>query len=264
MLTIEPPPDCLRAGIAVLQPRNVPSALISLTRRYSASVQSSMELRTPAPAAFRRPCRPPNLSTLAATAFCQPASWVTSRVTNSAASPSSAASARPRASSRSATTALPPSRATSRAVSAPMPDAPPLSSTTLFSRRGMALPFHQARRQPAVGHDLRAGDEARAVRGEPQDDLAQIDRLGHAPDRMARAQERLALLVAHGLPQRVEDRRVDAAGMHGIAADAVFLFGAVERDALAEQPNRALAGGIGGRAPPARKNGGAPGVVGGA
>ena len=29
--------------------------------------------------------------------------------------------------------------------------------------------------QPAVGHDLRAGDEARAVRGEPQHDLAEID-----------------------------------------------------------------------------------------
>src|SRR5580704_14122993 len=247
MLTIEPPPDCLRAGIADLQPRNVPSELISLTRRYSANVQSSIELRTPMPAAFRRPCRPPNLSTLAATALCQPASWVTSRVTNSAASPSSAASARPLASSRSATTALPPSRATRRAVSAPMPDAPPLSSTTLFSRRGMALPFHQARGQPAVGHDLRAGDEARTVRGEPQDDLAQIDRLGHAPDRMARPDERLALLVAHRLPQRVEDRRIDAAGMHRIAADVVSLLSAVERHALAEQPHRALAGGIGGR-----------------
>jgi hypothetical protein len=64
---------------------------------------------------------------------------------------------------------------------------------------------------------------------------------------MARAQERLALFVAHRLPQRVEDRRVDAAGMHRIAADVVFLLGAVERHALAEQPHRALAGGIGGR-----------------
>src|SRR5580704_7418584 len=199
MLTIEPPPERLRTGIAVLQPRNVPSELISLTRRYSANVQSSIELRTPMPAAFRRPCRPPNLSTLAATALCQPASWVTSRVTNSAASPSSA------------TTALPPSRTTSRAVSAPMPDAPPLSSTTLSSRRGKQRPPHQARRQPAVGHDLGAGDEARTVGSEPQHDLAEIDRLGHASDRMARADERLALFVAHHLPQRIEDRRVDAA-----------------------------------------------------
>src|ERR1700716_2365007 len=189
MLTIEPPPDCFSAGIAVLQPRNVPSELMSLTRRYSASVQSSIELRTPTPAAFSRPCSPPNLSTLAATAFCQPASWVTSRATNNAAPPSSAASARPLASSRSASTALPPSRTTSRAVSAPMPDAPPLSSTTLFSRRGKERPPHQPRRQPAVGHDLRAGDEARAVRGEPQHDLAEIDGLGHAPDRMARPEE---------------------------------------------------------------------------
>ena len=64
---------------------------------------------------------------------------------------------------------------------------------------------------------------------------------------MARADEGLALLVADHLPQRIEDRRVDAAGMHRVAADAVFLLGAVERHALAEQPHRALAGGIGGR-----------------
>src|ERR1700730_4002551 len=246
MLTIEPPPDCLIAGMADLQPRNVPSELMSLTRRYSASVQSSIELRTPTPAAFSRPCSPPNLSTLAPTALCQPASWVTSRVTNSAASPSSAASARPLPSSRSASTALPPSRTTSRALSAPMPDAPPLTSTTLFSRRGVALPFQQAGRHPAVGHDLRAGDEARTVRAQPQHDLAQIDRLGHAPDRMARTGERLAFRVAHRLPQRFEDRRIDAAGMHRIAADVVSLLGAVERHALAEQPHCALAGGIGG------------------
>ncbi len=49
------------AGIAALQPRKVPSPLMSLTRRNSASVQSSIELRTPTPAAFRSPCRPPNV-----------------------------------------------------------------------------------------------------------------------------------------------------------------------------------------------------------
>ena len=61
----------LIAGIAVLQPRNVPSELMSLTRRYSSRVQSSIELRTPTPAAFSSPCRPPKVSTVAATAFCQ-------------------------------------------------------------------------------------------------------------------------------------------------------------------------------------------------
>src|SRR5437764_13622516 len=87
MLTIEPPPDCFIDGMAALQPRNVPSALMSLTRRYSSSVQSSIELRTPTPAAFKSPCRPPNLSTLAATAFCHAPLLVTSSATNSAAPP---------------------------------------------------------------------------------------------------------------------------------------------------------------------------------
>src|SRR5882724_9156080 len=176
MLTIEPPPtcaiaDCLRAGRAALQPRKVPSALMSLTRRYSAKVQSSIELRTPTPAAFRSPCRPPNVPVVAATAFCQPSSWVTSSGTNADAAPSSTLSARPLASSRSASTALPPSRTTRRAVSAPMPDAPPLISTTLFSRRDKRCPPHQSGGEGAVGRDLRAAHEARAVGGQPQHDL---------------------------------------------------------------------------------------------
>ena len=71
MLTIEPPPDSFIAGMACLQPRNVPSELMSLTLRYSARVQSSIELRTPTPAAFSSPCSAPNVSTVAVTAACQ-------------------------------------------------------------------------------------------------------------------------------------------------------------------------------------------------
>src|SRR6266545_5396402 len=248
MLTIEPPPAFFIAGIAALQPRNVPSPLMSLTRRNSASVQSSIELRTPTPAAFRSPCRPPNFLTVAATALFQAASSVTSSGTNNAPSPSSAASARPLASSRSASTALPPSRTTSRAVSAPMPEAPPLTSTTLSARRDKGLPPHQAGGDAAVGGDLRAGHEARTVRREPQHDLAHLAGLGHAADRMADAQKRLALLAADHLPQGIEDRRVDAAGMHRVAADVVLLLGAIERHALAQEPHRALARRVGDRA----------------
>src|SRR6266446_9838117 len=113
-----------------------------------------------------------------ATAFCQAGSSVTSSGTKVAALPSSAASARPLASSRSASTALPPSRRTKRAVSAPMPDAPPLTSTTLFLRRNEQPPLGEAHRQTAVGHELRAGDEGRAVRGEPQHQLPQLVRFG--------------------------------------------------------------------------------------
>src|SRR5258708_5631246 len=65
---------------------------------------------------------------------------------------------------------------------------------------------------------------------------------------MAHADEGLALLVADLLPQGIEDRRVDAARMHRVAADAVLLLGAIGRHALAEQPYRALARGVGRRA----------------
>src|SRR4051812_19538037 len=246
MLTIEPPPDCFIAGIAVLQPRNVPIELMSLTRRYSSRLQSSIELRTPMPAALSRPCKPPQLLTAVATAFCQAASSVTSSGTNRADLPSSAASARPLASSRSASTALPPSRSTSRAVSAPMPEAPPLIRTTLSSRRAKGHPPSQAGGVAAVGDEFGAGHEARSVGGQPQDQLAELGRLGHVADRMVRADQRLALVVAHRLPQRIEDRRVDAAGMHRIAADGVFLLGAIERHALGQQAHRALARGVGG------------------
>src|SRR5690349_6915507 len=249
MLTIEPaPPFSLIvlaiAGIACLQPRKVPIELMSLTRRYSSRVQSSIELRTPTPAAFRSPCRPPKISTVAATAFAQAASSVTSSGMNWDASPSSCASARPLASSRSASTALPPSRTTSRAVAAPMPEAPPLSSTTLFSTRAKETPPRQTAGQAAIGHQFGAGDEGRAVRGKPQDQLAEILRIGHVADRMMRAQHRPALLVAHRLPQGIEDRRVDAARMHRIAADAVLLLGAIQRHALAQEPHRALGGAV--------------------
>src|SRR5918994_2065304 len=240
---------CLvKSRTAALQPRKVPSPLMSLTRRYSASVQSSIELRTPTPAAFRSPCRPPNLSTVAATALFHAVSSVTSRATKSAASPSSPASARPLASSRSASTALPPPRTTSRAVAAPMPEAPPLISTTLFSRRDKGLPPHQACGERAVCGDLRAGHEARAVGGEPQHDLAELARLGHVADRVTGVEERLALLAADHLPQQIEDRRVDAARMHRVAADVVLLLGAIERHALAQEPDRALARRVGERA----------------
>src|SRR6188508_3383871 len=199
------------------------------------------------PAAFSSPCRPPNVSIVVATACCQAGSSVTSSGTNSAALPSSPASASPRTTSRSANTALPPSRSTSRAVAAPIPEAPPLISTTLFSRRAKAGPPPQARGVAAVGHELRTGHEGRAVGGEPQDQLAELVGLGHAADRMVRADQRLALLVPHRLPQRIEDRRVDAARVHRVAADAELLLGAIERHALAEQPHRALARTIGGR-----------------
>src|SRR4029077_2839155 len=109
--------------------------------------------------------------TVVATAFCQAGSSVTSSGTKRAALPSSAASARPLASSRSASTALPPSRSTRRAVSAPMPEAPPLTSTTLSLRRNEQPPLAEAHGDAAVGHELRAGDEGRAVRRQPQHQL---------------------------------------------------------------------------------------------
>src|ERR1044072_5747777 len=229
MLTIEPPPACFIAGIAALQPRKVPSPLMSLTRRYSARLQSSIELRTPTPAAFRRPCRPPNFSTVAETALFHAASSVTSSGTKSAASPSSAARARPLASSRSASTALPPSRTTSRAVAAPIPEAPPLKRTTLSARRDKGLPPHQAGGDAAVGGDLRTGHGARPVGGEPQDDLADLVRRRHIADGMAMAEEGLAGIAADHLPQGIEDRRVETPRGDPGGAGVVILCGATQR-----------------------------------
>src|SRR5215510_7981806 len=108
-----------------------------------------------------------------------------------------------------------------------MPEAPPLSSTTLFSRRGKGWPLHNTRGDAAVGRNLRAGHVARAVGGEPQHDLADLLGLGHAVNGMAPPEKGLALLVTDGLPQGIEDRCVDRARMHRIAADVVFLLGAI-------------------------------------
>src|SRR6185437_15453794 len=115
-----------------------------------------------------------------------------------------------------------PSRTTSRAVSAPMPDAPPLISATLFSRRTEDPPLGEAGSDAAVRDELRSRDEGGAVGGQPQDELAQIPRLGHMADRVHRTDQGLSLLVPDRLPERIEDRRVDAARMHRIAADVVL------------------------------------------
>src|SRR5471030_2224418 len=247
MFTIEPPPAFFIAAKAALQPRKVPIEFISLTRRYSSRLQSSIVLRTPMPAAFKRPCRAPKVSTVVATAFCQAGSSVTSRGTKIADGPSSLASAAPLAASRSASTALPPSRTTRRAVSAPMPDAPPLIRAILFSRRAKDPPPAQTTGETAVGHELRAGDEGVAVAGEPEDQLAELGRFGHVSDRITLTNKNLALFAADHLPQRIEDRGVDAAGMHRVAADTVLLLGAMQGHALGEEAHRTLAGGIGDR-----------------
>src|SRR5205085_988120 len=125
-------------------------------------------------------------------------------------------------------------RSTRRAVSAPMPEAPPLTSTTLSLRRNEQPPLGEAHGDAAIGHELSAGDEGRTLGGEPEHQLAEILRLGHASDRMSGAQESLARHVADLLPQRMEDRCVDAARMHRVAADAVLLLGAIGRHALAQ------------------------------
>ena len=83
------------------------------------------------PAQPTSPCRPPYAATAAATAAVALASSATSVFTKRAARPSSAASACPSASFRSAMTALPPPATIMRTVAAPRPDAPPVTMNVL-------------------------------------------------------------------------------------------------------------------------------------
>ena len=107
------------------------------------------------PAQLTAACRPPP-STAAATASRTLASSVTSVATNRARSPSSAATRSPRSRSTSARTTDPPRSTTIRAVAAPSPDPPPVTSTVLPVMSTPAPPLgrggtlRQPRRAPPV------------------------------------------------------------------------------------------------------------------
>src|SRR5690606_19767701 len=105
---------------------------MKLSRRCGPSLPTTFSPGA-TPAQHTRPCRPPKPFTAASTAACVDTSSVTSVRTKQAAAPSSAASALPASSLRSAITTLPPPSTTMRAVAAPRPEAPPVTRNTEFA-----------------------------------------------------------------------------------------------------------------------------------
>src|SRR6266540_1367166 len=159
MFTIEPPPVWRMAGMAYFVPRKTPLAFTAITRSHSAAVRSSIATRGMTIAALlirmsRRPWRP----VASLTAFCQSASFVTSRCTYAASPPATrmeASTFLPSASRMSPKTTRAPSRANVSASAAPCPRAPPLISATLPSSFPMetspSAPGRRMRGDPVLG-----------------------------------------------------------------------------------------------------------------
>src|SRR6266850_1491654 len=137
MFTIEPPPAWRMAGMAYFVPRKTPLAFTAITRSHSAAVRSSIATRGMTIAALlirmsSRPWRP----VASLTAFCQSASFVTSRCTYAASPPPARMAVStflPSASRMSPKTTFAPSLANVSASAAPCPRAPPLMSATFPS-----------------------------------------------------------------------------------------------------------------------------------
>src|SRR3984957_696276 len=126
MLTIEPPPR-RSSRMPYLQPRNVPSRLIAMTRRQVAkSVSSTVPMAT-MPAALTRPSSRPPFCSMAPITRAQSASTVTSSAWMTLARPG-----------RSVVTATPPCAAIEPAIADPIAPAAPVTSTTLSLSRCIA------------------------------------------------------------------------------------------------------------------------------
>src|SRR5215218_4359585 len=118
------------------------------------------------PAQLTAAYSPPSPSAAAATAARALSSSVTSAATNRARSPSPSATCLPRSASTSATTTEPPASTTIRAVAAPSPDPPPVTSTVLPAISTWRLLSDGAEQpgRPVGVLPLEAAAHARAVR----------------------------------------------------------------------------------------------------
>src|SRR6266700_806908 len=136
MLTIDPPPAFCITGIANFMPRKTPVALTAI-RRCQAAVSNRSSTALPLiPASLPRMSSLPTAARVAAIAACHSASLVTSsfwKIAAPFARVISPTRVRPSASSMSATATLAPSPANTRAMLAPIPEAPPVISATLPS-----------------------------------------------------------------------------------------------------------------------------------
>lgn len=137
---MEPPPLSFIALMAVFMPMKTPVRLMSRTLRKCSTVSVSRGWPVEMPALLTRPSIPPNSAVANAATAVQSSSDVTSCRMNRARSPSPAARALPSSSRTSVTTTLAPASTARRAVSAPMPRAPPVIRTVLPVRSFMDAP----------------------------------------------------------------------------------------------------------------------------
>src|SRR5829696_3574487 len=112
--------------------RTTPSTLIAIVRSSTSGGATATVPLLPTPALASTTSMPPNAATVPATAPSTCAWSVTSASNHAARSPSSSASARRRSGSRPTSDTRAPLATARRAVSAPMPRAAPVISTTLF------------------------------------------------------------------------------------------------------------------------------------
>ena len=134
---IEPPPERSKIGTRACRPKATPSTFTPLARSYkskfhapgSSGVRSKSAGSLNSTPAFRIAISSRSKSLVAA---CHESAEVTSKEMKCPLT--SLATFRPWVSSTSQTKTLAPSDAAKRAVAAPMPEAPPVMSTTLLSR----------------------------------------------------------------------------------------------------------------------------------
>src|SRR5690606_4185668 len=192
-------------------------------------------------------CRPPNWLTAVSARRARSSSRVTSQAT--ARAPKGSAMARTPSTLRAASTSLAPSRAKRRAVAAPMlrsSDAPRITTTLSCNLLMNLTPLDTVGRgllggEAAIHHEFGAGDVLCLVGGEEQHAVGDVIRLPHEAHGDGGVDDVVLLgVVADGV---LLDVGPDHPGVNGIAADPVL--GPLDGDALAEQPHRALAGGVG-------------------
>ena len=163
MLTMDPPPLAVMAGMAYLQQRNTPFRLVSMVRSQSTSSTSTrgggrIKMAAPLTKMSNRPNRVTASVTIRST-------WKASEMfTPTTAGVSGVAFIRDSVSSapamfRSAITTLAPSRPNLWQIARPIPEAPPVTMATLFSSLPVksVLLMESCRLAPIVAHSPASG-----------------------------------------------------------------------------------------------------------
>src|SRR3954470_11241890 len=180
-LTITPPPrSCIVPSTACVH-ASTPRRFTPSTKSHSASSVLTKNAKRSVPALLTSTSTGPNASPTAATARPTDAVSVTS---SSVASPSiSAATSRAASASRSPTATRAPSAARRRAVAAPMPPAPPVTSAVRPSRRMTANHILAALGRPGLHHRRLRRARVRSRRALGTRRHPRRDRLARRPPR---------------------------------------------------------------------------------